>query len=239
MKTRPIEKQIFKVLAMGVAIVLAGVFCAMPVFAGGGGGYNTTEWTDSSGNGAHMWNYAPNWGGPIFGQIPDSGYDAYIYNGGMALIEPGTTAQAHKLTLGDGGIYSGNIVMTGGTLTMTEGRISPVNASIYSEFTQSGLFTASGNNFYWHIRSWPGSTLCLAGVRCIVTEVTDLSTGKSYPFKQEEHKIVIEGFPKARDMQMPIVIRFRTKDRPMLYLCGGYRVPSVPHCHYDPVTSDL
>ena len=108
-----------------------------------------------------------------------------------------------------------------------------------SELNNSGSFTASGNNFYWHIRSWPGSTLCMAGVKCTVTEVTDLSTGKSHPFKQHNDRVSVEGFPEMIDVQMPIVIRFRTKEKPMLYLCGGNRIPKVPHCHYDPVPGDM
>jgi len=108
-----------------------------------------------------------------------------------------------------------------------------------AEWNPSGNFTASGNNFYWHLRSWPGSTLRLAGLRCSVAEVTDLSTGKSHSFKQQADRVIVEGFPEMRDVQMPIVIRFRTADKPILYLCGGHRVPNVPHCHYDPMDSDL
>ena len=41
------------------------------------------------------------------------------------------------------------------------------------------------------------------------------------------------------DTSMPAVIRFRTKDRPMIYLSGGSREPGVPHCRYDPLPSDI
>ena len=38
---------------------------------------------------------------------------------------------------------------------------------------------------------------------------------------------------------MPVVIRFRTADRPVIYRSGGYRDPAVAHCRYDPCPSDL
>ncbi|MDD3927160.1 MAG: alpha-L-fucosidase [bacterium] len=108
-----------------------------------------------------------------------------------------------------------------------------------ADWAHSGQFTASGNNFYWHIRCWPGSTLRVNGVRCTVTEVTDLSTGKNHPFSQEGEMIKVEGFPEQVDTSMPVVIRFRTEEKPLLYLCGGCREPGVPHCRYDPMPSDI
>jgi len=107
------------------------------------------------------------------------------------------------------------------------------------EWSSSGGFTASVNNFYWHLRCWPGAVLALAGIKCKVLEVTDLSTGKKHPFRQEGERVSAEGFPERRDMTMPVVIRFRTAGKPLMYLCGGHRAPNVPHCHYDPVASDL
>ena len=108
-----------------------------------------------------------------------------------------------------------------------------------ADWAHSGQFTASSNNFYWHIRCWPGSTLCLNGVRCMVTEVTDLSTGRKHPFSQDGERIRVEGFPEEVDTSMPVVIRFRTAEKPLLYLCGGCREPKVPHCRYDPLPSDI
>lgn len=108
-----------------------------------------------------------------------------------------------------------------------------------SEWMHVGSFTASGNNFYWHIRNWPGTTLCLNGVKCSITGVTDLSTGNNHPFKQDGDRVIVEGFSEDRDTSVPVVIRFTTTDKPMLYLCGGIREPGVPHCHYDPIPSDI
>ncbi|MHB1190567.1 MAG: alpha-L-fucosidase [Armatimonadota bacterium] len=108
-----------------------------------------------------------------------------------------------------------------------------------SEWNHSGGFTAAGNSFYWHIRSWPGDRLYLAGVKCTVTEVTELSTGESYTFTQDGDRVLIEGLPEEVDASMPTIIRLRTIEKPMLYLCGGWREPNVPHCHYDPLPSDI
>ncbi|MBL8994803.1 MAG: alpha-L-fucosidase [Spirochaetia bacterium] len=108
-----------------------------------------------------------------------------------------------------------------------------------AEWNHHGAFTASGNHFYWHIRHWPGSTITLAGVKCKVTCVTDIATGKAHPFQQKGNRIEVTGFNEIRDTSLPVVIRFSTEDRPMLYLCGGLREPNVEHCHYDPLLSDI
>ena len=108
-----------------------------------------------------------------------------------------------------------------------------------SDMTHSGSFTAAGNAFYWHIRHWPGAPLVLAGVECTVTEVAELTTGQTYPFRQEQGRVVVENVGEDRDTTMPVVFRFCTKEKPRLYLCGGYRTPAVEHCRYDPLPSDL
>jgi len=107
------------------------------------------------------------------------------------------------------------------------------------DWTHSGGFTASGNNFYWHLRNWPGSTLYLGGVKCRVTRVSELASGTEYPFSQDGERVAVSGLPETMDASMPVVMRFETADRPMIYGCGGHREPNVPHCRYDPVQSDL
>ena len=108
-----------------------------------------------------------------------------------------------------------------------------------AEWTHHGRFSAAGNVFYWHIRNWPGNPLRLFGVDCTITEVSALATGKSLPFRQEGKLVIVEGVPDLMDTNMPVVIRFCTKDRPCLYNCGGYNHPQVPHCRYDPLPSDI
>lgn len=108
-----------------------------------------------------------------------------------------------------------------------------------SEWNHNGLFTAKGNNFYWHIRHWPGKKAVLAGVRKKVLEVADLATGKKHPFVQKGDKVEVSGLPVKKDVSMPVVIRFRTEGKPLLYLCGGLREPKASHCHYDPLPSEI
>lgn len=109
-----------------------------------------------------------------------------------------------------------------------------------ADWTPSGRFTAARDAFYWHIRHWPGNPLVLAGVESTVTEVTQLDTGKVYPFSQEDGRVIVGGVPQDMDTSSaPVVFRFRTRGKPALYLCGGHRTPSVEHCRYDPLPSDM
>jgi alpha-L-fucosidase len=108
-----------------------------------------------------------------------------------------------------------------------------------ADFTHHGRFTARGNNFYLHVVNWPGGELAISGVECTVREVTMLSTGEQYPFAQDGGKVVVRNLPQTADTSMPVVMRFGTEEKPCIYKCGGLRVPNVPHCRYDPVSSDL
>ena len=108
-----------------------------------------------------------------------------------------------------------------------------------ADWTSSGRFTGTRDAFYWHIRHWPGSPLTLAGVESEVTEVTHLATGRSYPFEQRDTRVIVHDVPTEMDTTMPQVVRFRTSGPPSIYLCGGQRVPQMPHCRYDPLPSDM
>lgn len=107
------------------------------------------------------------------------------------------------------------------------------------EWTHHGRFSGAGNAFYWHIRNWPGNPLCLFGVDCAITEVSELATGRLFQFKQEGRLVTVANVPEQMDLDMPVVFRFRTKDKPRLYNCGGYNPPQAPHCRYDPLPSDI
>ncbi len=109
-----------------------------------------------------------------------------------------------------------------------------------ADWTPAGRFTATDSAFYWHIRHWPGSTLRLSGVKCKVTDVTLLANGKDYPFEQQGDQLVVKNAGEEMDTTSePLVFRFRTDGEPRLYLCGGYNQPSVEHCRYDPLPSDI
>jgi alpha-L-fucosidase len=107
-----------------------------------------------------------------------------------------------------------------------------------SDFTAHGRFTARGNAMYLHVTSWPGEKLAITGLECTVTGVSHLASGQSYAFEQNGGKIVVT-LPETMDTSVPVVLKFETSDTPSLYRTGGYRNPTVPHCRYDPVPSDI
>ncbi|MCG2660822.1 MAG: alpha-L-fucosidase [Kiritimatiellae bacterium] len=108
-----------------------------------------------------------------------------------------------------------------------------------SDMTHHGRFTASDHAFYWHIRNWPGNPLRLTGVECRVTAVAELATGRQFSFRQEGNRLTVAGVPEEMDTDMPVVLRFQTQGPPRIYNCGGYNIPKVEHCRYDPVPSEL
>ena len=55
----------------------------------------------------------------------------------------------------------------------------------------------------------------------------------------EQHSQVVMDHRTRRQGERRTVFRFRTAGEPMLYHCGGLRTPSVKHCRYDPLPSDM
>lgn len=108
-----------------------------------------------------------------------------------------------------------------------------------ADWTHHGKFSARGNNFYLHMRCWPGDHLVVSGVECDVEQVTRLDTQEELHFEQAGRKVTVQGLPPSKQLNVPVVIRFHTADTPCIYKCGGCRVPDVPHCRYDPVEPDL
>jgi alpha-L-fucosidase len=107
-----------------------------------------------------------------------------------------------------------------------------------SEWTHHGRFSGTKDRFYWHIRNWPGSPLRLVGVECEITGVSELATGRSFNFRQTGNIVEVDA-PEQMDTDMPVVLRFLVKGEARLYNCGGYNIPAVDHCRYDPLPSDL
>ena len=108
-----------------------------------------------------------------------------------------------------------------------------------SDISPHGFYTARGNNFYLHMHSWPGSVFAISGLECNVEKVTNLADGTEYQFEQSNGIIQLLGLPENYDTSMPVVLHFKTKDKPCIYRTGGYRNPTVPHCRYDPLVSDI
>jgi alpha-L-fucosidase len=108
-----------------------------------------------------------------------------------------------------------------------------------SDWTHHGAFTAGPRSFYLHVISWPGPMLAIGGVQSAVVSVDRLDTGEQFKFEQNPDRLVVTGLPASADTTLPVVLRFRTRERPCIYGCGGHRVPEVPHCRYDPLPSDV
>ncbi len=108
-----------------------------------------------------------------------------------------------------------------------------------ADFSPHGSYTAKGNAFYLLASSWPGPRLVITGLECHVEEVSALGRSGAFPFAQEGGRLTVTGLPETVDPGLPTVLRFRTKDRPCLYRTGGHRDPTVPHCRYDPVESEI
>jgi len=112
-------------------------------------------------------------------------------------------------------------------------------ASERGDWTSHGPLTAAGNHLYWHLQYWPGTTAILGGLEATAKEITDLSGGARLSFVQEPGRLLVTGLPATRDTSVPVVLRITCDAPPVVYNCGGCTVPKVPHCRYDPVTSDI
>lgn len=108
-----------------------------------------------------------------------------------------------------------------------------------SDWIFHGGFSARGNQFYLHVHSWPGSTLTICGLECNVKKVVNLETGEEYGFNQSGGKLVVSNLPEECVSDMPVVLKFETQDPPCIYKTGGHRNPTVPHCRYDPLPSEI
>jgi alpha-L-fucosidase len=107
-----------------------------------------------------------------------------------------------------------------------------------SDFTHHGRFTFREDAIYLHLRSWPGKTLRIYKFECGVEAVSLLATGTACPFKFSDGLLEVE-LPDGLNTALPVVVKFKTTGTPRIYNCGGYEHPLVPHCRYDPVSSDL
>ena len=108
-----------------------------------------------------------------------------------------------------------------------------------ADWTHHGHFTAGKRAFYLHMHSWPGRELVMTGLECDVVKVVSFATGTEYKFTQVNGKLVVHNLPNTFDTSMPVVFEFRTSQAPCIYRTAGYRNPKVPHCPYDPMSSDM
>jgi hypothetical protein len=96
-----------------------------------------------------------------------------------------------------------------------------------------------GRTAYLHVLRWPGRELVLTGLQCRAVAARLLADGGSVSFTQEGDKLTLTGLPAEPPDPLDTVIALEMDGPPRQYLTGGMRIPTVPHCQYDPVASNL
>ncbi len=113
-------------------------------------------------------------------------------------------------------------------------------AGFRGEWTLNGPLTSRGNNLYWLLRRYPGSSFALCGLESKVRKVHLLGEGqRAVDFKQDGTKVKFSGTPDSSPDPLCSVLRIECDTPPVLYKTGGMRTPRVPHPHYDPGPSDI
>lgn len=103
-----------------------------------------------------------------------------------------------------------------------------------------GPFTVRENNLYWIIRRWPGGDLTFGGLQAKVRRVFLLGlSGRPVAFQQDGTRVTLRGLPDSPPDSLCPVFRIECDQPPSLYQCGGLRIPSVTHPHYNPCPSDI
>ena len=110
-----------------------------------------------------------------------------------------------------------------------------------ADWNHNGPFTRRGRTMYQLVRYWPGTEAVVAGLNTSVESVTLLSAAgpRACRFTQKGEKVVVTGLPKASPDPVCPVLRFDCREKPVMYLTAGMRVPKVPHPPYDPCQSDI
>lgn len=107
------------------------------------------------------------------------------------------------------------------------------------DWNSHGPLTVRGNSMYLFLRRWPGTTAVLGGLEMDVRKVHWLATGNELSFSQSGSRLVIHGLPDSPPCPICPVLQIECDRAPGVYQCGGLRIPSVPHPHYDPCPSDI
>ncbi|MBN1864975.1 MAG: alpha-L-fucosidase [Victivallales bacterium] len=109
------------------------------------------------------------------------------------------------------------------------------------DWCSHGPFTSKGNNLYLLVRRWPGSNLAVGGIEAEVREAYLLGNEgfRAVNFKQEAGRTVVSDLPANPPDSLCPIVKFICEQPPLIYQCGGLRVPIVAHPHYDPCPSDI
>ena len=108
-----------------------------------------------------------------------------------------------------------------------------------NDFCHYGPLTASGNNLYLLATSWVGTKFALHGLETPVKAVSVLGSSGTCKFTWENNHLAVSGLPETPPDDECTVIKIECDGPPMLYNCGGMRIPKVSHPRYDPCPSDI
>ena len=100
------------------------------------------------------------------------------------------------------------------------------------DWCHHGPFTARGKTLHLLVRRWPGPVLKLAGLECEVEAVSLVGESRELEFSQTGGSLTITGLPASPPDAICPVFRLKCDRKPVLYQCGGMRVPRVEHAHY-------
>ncbi len=105
------------------------------------------------------------------------------------------------------------------------------------DWNQYGPCTVKGNDLFVLLRNYPGQDCVLSGLEPRVLQAEILGHGL-VPFEQRDGRVVLRLPVQPTDPVCP-VLRLGCSAVPSQYQSGGYRVPRVPHPHYDPCPSEV
>jgi alpha-L-fucosidase len=100
-----------------------------------------------------------------------------------------------------------------------------------------GPCTVKGNDLFVFLRRYPGRDCVLGGIGPRVLAAEILGHGR-VPVEQRDGRVVLQ-LPERAPDAVCSVLRLTCDEIPWAYQTGGYRVPAVPHPHYDPCPSEL
>lgn len=108
------------------------------------------------------------------------------------------------------------------------------------DWTSYGPYTARENRLYLWARRWAPGSFAVSGFEMKVQSVRLLGeTARPVEFRQEGGRVVLSGLPDQPTDSVCPVFRFDCDRPPVVYTCGGMRIPKVEHPHYDPCPSDI